>query len=162
MKPLSIFSLATISILGMATLLSCQESLFYTEYKTIPNSQWDSRDTLSFLLPVADGAIDATLTISVRKRHDYDYKNIALNVGHLLNDSLVSTDTLHVTLYDANGQSLGQGFPVSDNYSRPLPIHLGKGERHTLRITHTMRLNPLDGITDVGIFVDSASQSRYK
>ncbi|MCH5175911.1 MAG: gliding motility lipoprotein GldH [Prevotellaceae bacterium] len=138
----------------MATLLSCQDSLFYSEYKEIPNSQWDSRDTLSFCLPVTENSFDATLTVSVRRRQDYDYKTIALKIEHLLNDTIVSTDTLVVTLFDANGHPLGQGFPISDNYSRPLYLHLKKNASHSLRITHAMRLNPLQGIPDVGVFVE--------
>lgn len=153
MKPFRII-LITLSVLGMMILLSCQESLFYSEYKTVPRAQWDSRDTLSFQLPVTERTFDATLTVSVRRRQDYDYKTIALSIEHLLNGMLVSTDTLHITLYDEDGQSLGHAFPISDNYSHPLPLHLGKGESHTLRITHIMRLNPLDGIPDVGIFVE--------
>ena len=154
MRPLSVFQLATIFILGMATFLSCQDSLFYSEYKEISNSQWNSHDTLVFQLPTTEQTVDATLTISVRTRQDFEYKTIALTVEHLLNNSLVSTDTLHITLYDTNGQSLGKGFPISDNYSRPLPLHIKENEHHTLRITHTMRLNPLEGTPNVGIFAN--------
>ena len=144
----------------MATLLSCQDSLFYSEYKDIPHTQWDSRDTLSFQLPETESPIDAALTVSIRTRQAYEYKTIALSVEHFLNGSAVSTDTLHITLYDANGQPLGNGFPLSDTYSRPLPLHLQKGEQHSLRITHIMRLNPLEDIHSVGVFVEEQQAEK--
>ena len=138
----------------MATLLSCQDSLLYSEYKEIPNARWDSRDTLTFTLPEPEHPIDATLTVSLRSRQDYKYQYVALTVEHLIDSCTISTDTLHITLYDSNGQPLGHGFPISDNHSRPLPIHLGKDEHHTMRITHSMRLNPLEGIPDVAVSVE--------
>ena len=159
MKPLFVLLSAISFILGMATLLSCQDSLFYSEYKAIPYDQWDSRDTLYFQLPEAERSFDATLTISVRTRKNYGYKTIALRVEHLLNGTLVNTDTLHITLYDDNGQPLGRAFPVSDNYSRPLPLHISKNGHHTLRITHAMRLNPLENIPNVGVFIDRSNQN---
>lgn len=154
MKPLFIFLTVIFSILGMTALQSCQESLFYSEYKEIPHAQWDSRDTLFYHLPEAEHAIDAALTISVRTRQGFDYKTIALKVEHLLNGSIVTSDTLHITLYDTDGQPLGHAFPISDNYSRPLPLRLRESEHHTIRITHIMRLNPLEDIPNVGVFVD--------
>lgn len=154
MKFLFILLLTIISCLGMATILSCQDSLFYSEYKNISQALWDRRNTLTFHLPDTERPTDASLSISVRARQDFRYKTIALSVAHLLNDSLVSIDTLHITLHDANGQSLGNAFYISDNYSRPLPLHIGKDEHHTLRITHIMRLNPLEAISDVGVFVE--------
>ena len=162
MKPLPILISTIISTLGMATLLSCQESLFYTEYKAIPSSQWDNCDTLSFKLPQTEHTLDASLTVSVRTRQDCDYKTIALTVEHLLNGAIASTDTLHITLYDANEQSRGHAFPISDNYSRPLPLHIEKDEHHTIRIAHIMRPNPLENIPDVGIFVEPQVSGKAK
>lgn len=138
----------------MAVLLSCQDSLLYSEYKEIPNAQWDSRDTLSFQLPKAEYSLSAYLTISVRTRQDYNYKAITLKVEHLLNDTIIYADTLHIPLCDANGHPLVHAFPIADNYSKPIPLNLKRNECHTLHITHDMRLNPLNGIPDVGVFVE--------
>lgn len=154
MRPLSTFLFAILMFLGMTTLLSCQDSLFYSEYRAIPNSQWDSSDTVSFQLPETESPFDATMTICVRARHDYDYKDIVLRYEHLVNDSIVSADTLNITLYDADEHPISHAFSVSDNSSRPLPLHMERNERHALRITHTMRLNPLQGISDVGVSVE--------
>lgn len=154
MKRLFILLSMIISGLGMTSLLSCQDSLFYSEYKDIPNAQWDSRDTIIFQLPNTEYPLDATLLVCVRTRQGSDYKKVVLSVEHLCDDTLLSADTLHLALYDSKGLPLGQAFPFSNYSSRSLPIHVVKDAHHTIRITHIMRQNPLDGVSDVGVFVE--------
>ena len=141
-------------ILGTALLLSCQGSLFFSEYQPIPHRQWDCADTLEFRLPVADTDTDLSLTVGVRSDYTFDCEKVVVKVEQRIGKRTVATDTLHVVFYADNGKGTGVGFPIADNYSSPKPFHLKAGKSYTLRLSHLMRQNPLNGSPSVGIFLE--------
>jgi gliding motility-associated lipoprotein GldH len=138
------------------SVLACNNDSVFSKYKTFPKGEWH-RDSLAvFHVSVTDTVQNHNLFINVRNDIDYKYSNLWLFVEIIQpGDSMAVTDTFEVTLADATGKWLGQGFggvktneilfkgnvyfPVSGNYE--------------IQIQHGMRGKLLEGITDVGFRV---------
>jgi len=141
-----------VGLLCLILLGACQDSLFYTHYQDIPEQKWDSQDTLFFSIPPSDTDLDVAVTLGVRTHASCSYKDIVARAQLLDGDSVVSSIPLNITLY--NNDEPAHGLRVCDHFSRPQPLRMKAHHDYTLRVTHLMRLNPLDDIVSVGITVE--------
>ncbi len=146
----STFSIIT-SILGTILFISCQGNLFYTEYKDINSAGWDSQDTLIFEIPQSDTDQDVNLTIATRATNSYNYKELVLWIEHSKDSKRIFTDIVNLSLYDKYGKAEGHGFPYVETEKETDVLHLKKGHKHIIKVTHRMRHNPLQGIENIGI-----------
>jgi gliding motility-associated lipoprotein GldH len=140
-----------ICYLGTATIMACQDSLHYTEYKHLPHKQWDSRDTLIYHIPPLQHDADISITLGIRCSKDFKYERIVAQ-AELRCDSLITAATPVILHLD--NDSLPFRHPNSDCLSTPISLPMKANRPYTLRITHSMRLNPLDGIPCVGVFLE--------
>ena len=142
--------------LGTFLLLSCQDGLYYTAYQPIPQSLWDSRDTLVYTLPVADHDMDVLLSVGVRSTDAYQYENLLVVVEQHCDQRKVAFCRLPIAIRNDGLYAHGHSTPLADDYSGVAVIHLKKGKAYTLRLSHRMKLNPLTGISEVGVFVEQS------
>ena len=140
-----------ICCLGTAFITACQDSLHYAEYKQLPHKQWDRHDTLVYHIPQAQHDAKMDFTLGIRSNKDFNYKTIVAQ-AELRCDSQI-TATMPITI-KLDNDSLPFRHPNADRLSTPIPIILKANKTYTLHITHSMRLNPLDGIPCVGIFLE--------
>ena len=140
-----------ICCLGIAIISACQDGIHYTEYKQLPHKQWDRYDTLVYHIPSLQHDTDLNLTLGIRSNNDFKYKAIIAQT-ELRCDSLI-TAAIPITLKLGN-DSIPFSSSNTNYLSTPTPIHLKANQTYTLYITHSMRLNPLDGIPCVGIFLE--------
>lgn len=140
-------------LIPLRLLLSCQNTLYHTAYIDLPHNQWDSRDTLTYPLPVSDHDLDTHATIHTRTTATFPYTDIILHLEVLRDSIPISSTRLPIHLSHHN-QSLSKGLSIMETTSEPQPLHLQAHHHYTLRLTHLMRLNPLQDITSVGIFIE--------
>lgn len=134
-------------------LASCQGDLYYTEYKVLPQEQWDSRDTLVIDLPVSEQDIEAKVTLGMRRTHGFRYKKVVMREEVWCQGKIQEVRPVTITLR-GNREEEGTGLLVKEFYSDAQPLHLQAGLPYSIRLTHQMRLNPLDGIVAVGVTVE--------
>lgn len=139
--------------LGMMAVLSCQDALFYTEYKDLPKNLWDGRDTVTFLLPATEKDMDVMLTVGMRTTNKFGYQRVAAKADVCCGHRTVSSLPFDIELYTGK-KTKGQGLMIRNNLSNPQPLHLKAGHQYKIRLTHNMWLNPLDEVLALGILVE--------
>lgn len=135
-------------------LSSCQPSLYYTSYHDFSHSQWDNRDTVTFSLPPSDHDLDTRFTIGLRTLPPFHYQDVTVRLQLLDDDSHpLASFSVPIALYDGDTPK-GKGVAIIDHFSAPQSFTLKAHQHYTVRLTHLMRLNPLEGIPSVGILVE--------
>lgn len=141
-------------LLSLALLGACQDSLVFSAYQTLPHARWDSRDTLTFVVPPSADGQEQALTLSVRVEEVFRYRQVVLRVEQVRDGRVLCADTASVVVFGAEDQRLGHGWLVTHNNSRVLPLRRRPGVADTLRVTHVMRAGTLQGIPQVGVLVE--------
>jgi len=145
--------LILIGILCLTLLTACEDSLYYTLYQDMPEQQWDSNEPLYFNIPPTEQEMDVAVTLGVRTTTLFRYKDIVARAELLDNDSVISSIPLNITLYQGEG-TIEEGLLMRENYSKPQALHMQANHNYALRVTHLMRLNPLEEVQSVGIIVE--------
>lgn len=141
-------------LLGLPLLTSCQDNLYYTLYQDLPEHQWDSNDTLYFSIPPTEHDLDVAVTFSVRTSPSFRYQDIVARAELLDGNAVVSSLPINITLYGNNEESAHDGVLQNESYSKPQALHMQANHNYILRVTHLMRLNPLDEVNSVGVIVE--------
>lgn len=155
----------------MLTVVSCVGSPVVSEFKHLDTEGWYQRDTVIFRIQRGDTAAlnrsstalhlhlmlralpvcdinDVTLLAEVVERTDQRCSRFA----HTPNRQVISRDTIPFTLTDnasTTTSSTGLSIRCLDS-SRDIPVSLHPDRSYFLRITHIMRLDPIEGLTEVG------------
>lgn len=149
---------------------ACGKSHYYIGHSDIEDECWSSKDTLSFEVPgdlFDDAPRTRMLTANVRFTDAYKYRKISLGVKVYKKvqvnidknkkkekSVLVKTDTLHFELYDEKGQINGSGSTFIESKDESFEFELEPYVPHTIKVFHLMRLDPLDGISNVVVRID--------
>ena len=154
MKRFSTF-LSLIGLFCITFLTACQDNLYYTLYQDMAQQTWDSNDSLWFSIPPAEQDMDVTITLGVRTTPSFRDEDIVARAELLDGEAVISSIPLNIALYSNNHEETHQGgFLLQDHYSKPQSLHMQAHHHYTLRVTHLMRLNPLDEVASVGIIVE--------
>jgi gliding motility-associated lipoprotein GldH len=142
--------IATLALL----LTGCIGKTVYHHYEHTPAAGWEREDTLTFAVaPMKQHGV-VQRAIGLRTTSDFPFRSVSLVVEQVTYPSGVfRRDTVECTLADAEGRSLGDGISLKQQ-NFPLPdISLNEGDSLSVAIRHIMRLDPLPGITDVGLLL---------
>lgn len=140
-------------------LYSCDSDKVYEEYIEVENALWQKENIASFKFLAEDTIVPHNLYINIRNTGDYSYSNLYLFVTLQGPDGNLLKDTVNCKLADKSGKWLGNG--IGDLWDLQMPYIGGfkfaqKGE-YTFSLEQAMRVeNGLDGITDVGLRVETA------
>ena len=99
---------------------SCDGKRIFEENKTIPESGWENKNTLSFDVEIKDPATPANFYVNVRNADGYPYSNLFLFVKTKFPNGKESNDTLECMLADEKGQWIGKG--AGDIYDNQIPF----------------------------------------
>lgn len=142
-------------------IVACNENTVYHSYRSIPSEGWRKSDTLFFNIPVKDSLEHLHLSVEIRNKSNYAYRNLYLSVSHNLEDSMVwKTDTLLLMLADKEGKWSGTGW--GSLFQSTLPIgsvvvqHPGN---YTFKIAHRMQDELLKGINDIGVKIEGRREN---
>lgn len=143
-----------VGLLCLTLLTACEDNLYYTLYQDMPEHLWNSNDSLCFSIPPSEQDLDVAVTLGVRTTPSFRYKDIVARAELLDGDSVISSTPMTITLYNSGGEETAKGIIVKENYSKPQSLHMRANHHYTLRVSHLMRLNPLDEVQSVGIIVE--------
>ncbi|MBQ8674289.1 MAG: gliding motility lipoprotein GldH [Bacteroides sp.] len=151
-------------------LMACGErQTVYHAYHTLPMEGWHRQDTLPFDIPLPDSLATYRLSVEVRHRGNYPYRNLRLLLCHEdAPDRHPSQDSLNLLLATPTGRWTGDGlsglyqnsFPVGPIRIASLPS-LPSPQDTTIRckhfrlhLHHLLPDSLLPGLSDIGIKVE--------
>jgi len=147
-----------ISIIGLLCFIvsACYiDDRVYEVNNSIAEHAWQIDSSLVYNFEIKDTTSAYDVFINIRQRGDYEYQNIILFTEFKSPNNQIRKDTLEYFLADDSGKWYGKG--VGDIWLNHLPyrknILLPISGIYSFKITHAMRVNPLNHILDVGLRV---------
>ena len=139
-------------------LAACDSNRVYEENKEIPEGNWSANNKVAFDFEIPDTTIVHNVYINVRNTSQYPKSNLYLFITSTYPDGKTSKDTVNCYLQDPNGKWLGNG--IGDLWDNRLlfkpSVKFPKAGKYRIEYEQAMRLDPLPGITDVGLRVEMA------
>ncbi|MEI6455390.1 MAG: gliding motility lipoprotein GldH [bacterium] len=147
---------AAFLFLFLLLLVSCDPKRVFEENKAIPDRIWRDADKLVFQVDVNDTGIPYNIYLMIRNGTDYPYSNLYLFLKTTLPDGKISRDTIECMLADYDGRWLGSGIgSVKFNkFQFKKGILFSQKGRYLFEFDQAMRVNALQGITDMGLRID--------
>ncbi len=143
-------------------IAACNTDRVLDEYTAIPNRKWDVKFQPSFTFEVVDTNQIYNVYLNLRNEGTFEYSNLWLNLTMESPKHKKASDKLNISLADPTGKWIGKG--LGDLYDCRIPIYdhikfsdLGK---YTFTLEQYMRINPLPGISDVGISIEKTSKTN--
>lgn len=148
-----LFSLFFYSIIVFS---SCNYVKQNTQYKSVNESGWEAKDTLTFIIPIDNINKNYKLSLAVRHNKSYEFNNFWVKIGQRKPKEKIMYSNKDIPLYNNFGKPYGkctgslctQIFPIEKN------IQFNKKGNYTIKVIHLMRQEPLHGIKDIGIVVE--------
>lgn len=142
-----------ILLLSLILLTACDSNTMYHSFLHVSKEGWKKSDTLTFKAPITDSLATYRISVEVRNRIDYPYRNLYLFISHNTQDSTAFvTDTIQYSLADESGKWLGTGvgslYQSACSYTYIAPRRSGN---IVFKVSHGMQDNVLIGINDIGI-----------
>lgn len=150
-------------IIVLVLFTACQNNVVFNQYQPVENAKWQNGQVIAIEIPMQDTISNYNLYINLRNNKDYAYSNLFLITRMTFPDNKQVTDTLEYEMADAKGVFLGTGF--SDIKENKLfykeKIRFSEAGNYLFEVKQAMRkrneiegIDPLQGITDVGISVE--------
>lgn len=115
---------------------------------------WHPKDTLLWTLTPPDTTLRYAVGLNIRHDNSYAYQNIGLEITVQKGDTLISCDTLNLSLTDSKGNWNGHGwgslYETSYGYKE---INFPMQGSYTFLIRPCMNDWDLKGVTSVGLSV---------
>lgn len=158
----SIFILFAAVIALLFMIVSCDPSRVFEENKKIPDYNWEIKSPVEFEVFLTDTINPHHVYLNVRHAGYYGFSNIYLFVDSWLPDGSYRRDTVELILAGTDGKWKGDGlgdiwdnrFLFMKNVVFPIP------GTYRFKLTQAMRVNPLQGVMDVGIRIEKAGNKN--
>ena len=140
-------------VLIAIVLVSCGPEAVYQKMNAIPDSNWSQDSTFSYEIDMTNetGLID--LNLEIRHAGNYPYANLFVFLSSEFPDRKGRVDTIECVLARPTGEWYGSG--LGDLYSLSIPfrknVQFNQEGIYTMRLSHGMRQDTLEGIADIGI-----------
>ena len=146
-------SLSMIAITFAAT--ACNNDVFHTESVHLKNSEWKAADTLFYNFDSKDTLALYDFYFEVRNTTDYDKQNLYLFITAYYPGNTYSRDTAECILAAADGKWFGKGMGKhKDNrFLFRKGVRFRKPGNYIIAVNQAMRMDTLNGISDVGILI---------
>jgi len=154
-----LFIIAASLLLGMA---GCKQNALYERLHNIPEAKWQRTFIPSFSFNISDTTTSYRVYVVVRHTNQYPYRNIWLNVGVQQPQDSMRVQQFELPLA-ASDRWLGVG--MDDVFERrvllfPRPIKFPRSGEVKFTLQHTMRLDPLPDLLQVGIRVEPVTNTQ--
>ena len=146
---------STFFLLILFIVAACSNNNVYFQYHTVNPEAWHKDSLFRFDVDIENIQPTYDVYINVRNTPDYPNQNLWLFVSELTPDSLVARDTIEFYLANHKGEWLGTGVGAI----KEMPVLYKQNFKfdtagiYTFEITHGMRIDELQGITEIGIRV---------
>ncbi len=140
-------------------LSSCMDMPYYSESQSVDESGWLSTDTIELSFIIDEPLDRFNGSIDLRHNGDYPYSNLYLFIDITYPNKKHRIDTLECVLADNRGRWYGSGLGdmVSHRIEYLDEIQFPLEGDYQMRITHGMRRDPLEEITDLGLRLENLS-----
>lgn len=147
------FIFATAFLTG---LTACQQNALYERLHNIPEAKWQRTFIPSFAFNISDTNAFYKVYVVVRHTNKYPYRNVWMNVGVQQPQDSMRVQQFELPLA-ASDKWLGVG--MDDVFERrvllfPRPVKFPHAGEVKFTLQHTMRLDPLPELLQVGIRVE--------
>jgi len=139
-------------------LIACSDYALMDQNEAIKNKEWSGKQNPEFVVSVKDTTSPYQFYLNLRNTIEYPFSNIFVLVHQQNPDKTQKTYRIKVIL--ANREGLWLGKSAGNLFAHQVRflknVHLPDTGNYTFRIEHSMRLNPLPGINDVGLRIEPA------
>ncbi len=139
-------------------LFSCDTNRIFEQNQNIPESGWESNNSLKFDVSITDPSTPANFYINVRHADGYPYSNIFLFVKTKFPNGKESNDTLECVLANEKGKWIGKG--IGDIYDNQIPfkrnVRFPLAGTYSFEIRQGMRPDNIPLIMDIGLRIEKA------
>ena len=141
------------------TLSSCFDMPYYSESSVVDTSGWYSSDTLVYNFSIQDSIARFNSQIDLSHTGNYPYSNLYLFIDITFPNNKHRVDTLECVLADKRGKWYGKGLGDMVNHRIDYldEIAFPLNGDYEIAITHGMRRDPLEEITDLGLRLEIVS-----
>lgn len=151
-----------------STLVSCDKTQVFDQYKTIDNG-WHKDSIVSFDFEQEVSKKPLNMFVNIRNNDDYEFNNLFLIIKLEQPKGKIKIDTLEYQMANPDGTLMGEGFSdikesklwYKENFSFP-----EKG-KYKVSIQQAVRQNGkvkgvevLQGITEVGFRIESLQEKK--
>ena len=148
-------------VLGLIVvfLSSCMDIPIYSESTSVDDNGWSVEDTVKFNISIDAPSNRYNGSIDLKHNGDYRYSNLYLFIDITYPNNKHRIDTLECVLADKRGRWYGSG--LGDMVSHRIDYLEGvqfplEGD-YEFSITHGMRRNPLEDVSDIGLSLENLS-----
>ena len=148
-----------IFILIFLATVSCSHNEIFFEYHSFSNAEWNQNDSVVFNVPIEKNSQLCDVSIEIRNSDAYPFSNIWLYIDFTTSGGNIVNDTIGKDMADEYGRWLGKGLSLynrSITYKPPFILFPDSG-MYVFSIRHAMQVNPLKGISDIGLKVSKKS-----
>jgi len=154
----SFFKLLIFASAALANV-SCSNKEVFFKYHSFANAEWSRSDTVVFNVKIEDNSQPYDVSVELRHNDDYPFSNIYLFVDYKTPDGESHTDTLKdEAMADIYGKWKGKGLSLYNRSISWQPVILFPDTgTYVYSICQGMRIDPLKGISDIGLKVSKKS-----
>ncbi|HDP74345.1 MAG TPA: gliding motility lipoprotein GldH [Bacteroidales bacterium] len=153
--------LLVVAAIAIVICSACSDNYVYNGYVTLPGEQWHADSVATFQILVSDTMTYYNLYVNVRNTTDYPFQNLYLFIDIIAPNGASVRDTLECYLADNHGAWLGKGrgklrdnrFLYRDN------VRFGAEGDYTVTLQQAMRVDQLNGVSEVGFRVELSNQN---
>lgn len=140
-------------------LLSCDKNLIYEHFQKVDEQAWNYKDVLQFSISVQKKE-SVLFSVALRNTSDFQNANIWLFLSIESPSGKVQQDTLNCLLANDYGYWLGSGFSglYLTEHSLDKLIDFDEQGDWNVRVTHGMREDSIQGISEVGLLIRKAQK----
>lgn len=141
--------------------------MVYDKYKSIDNHQWNSYNSIDFIVSNSDTISAKNVFINIRNNKKYEFSSLFLITKMEFPSGYKVVDTLEYEMTDSYGNWLGSGFTdIKENklFYKENVVFSEKGDykfnvqQATRSVNDVEGKNPLQGITDVGLRIEKVKE----
>ena len=133
------------------------------QFISIPDRTWQFNSPENFDVNITSPGVYKML-IQVRYTQEYSFSNIWVALDEKSPDGKQASMRMNIPLFDISGRPLGsfagnfydRSYPDGQMEARQLTLNFPAKGRYSFSIHHNMRIDKLDGISEIGIRLKEA------
>lgn len=141
-------------LLTVCSFSSCSRRTVIHRFEPVDVQGWSPNDTIRFTVDSigTEGCYTPTVGIRTSAHVLYPYRSLFLVVRQIWHQpEQVRTDTVECKLTDEHGNTTGNGVSLYQYEFVQPPVQLEQGSYGNITVSHLMRNDLLQGITEIGI-----------
>lgn len=139
------------------TFASCNNNSIIDTNEAVADNNWTYAKTAKAVVEIKDISQSYNIYFKLRHTADYRYANLFV-LAHIKGNGLKKSTRYQFKLAKPDGEWLGKGSGdiYTNNFSLLTNYRFAKPGKYEIEIEQNMRDNPLVGISDIGINVETA------